>query len=125
MKEQEIPITKNLKSVCFNPDKVAATTAVVETSRTGHISFNSVLTKQRTARPGSFVITPSPGCYENITGSFNSAKQLFIVKTLMLLQLHEIENNDRLIIFMAQTLLLYPSRMKIIINNFFNYEGRW
>lgn len=49
------------------------------------------------------------------------------VKTLMLLQLHEIENsvenNVRFIVLMAPTSLLHLSSMKKIINNFNILKG--
>jgi len=44
-------------------------------------------------------------------------------KILMLLQLHEIENKDRLIMLMAQALRIYPPRMRNIINNFSIMKG--
>ena len=64
------------------------------------------------------MMTPSPGCYENITNSFYSVKQPFMLKTLMLLQTRKIESNCFLIIPMAHTLRLYPSEMKNNINIF-------
>ena len=51
--------------------------------------------------PGRFVMNPFHTCYEIITNSFYPVNQTLMFETPMLLQLCEIENNDRLIMLMA------------------------